>query len=191
MTAGGFSGRTANPVSLLYAHDRVRGLERRLATQHRREKNLMPALARSEVPEPGVAAEPGSVDLARSARRRLEPAVVDVLGFGEIHVEEVVGRRETRRRPTTDVLVETAIEIRSVLEEVHEVRPVGAEAGDVDPFRRGSELAREADAEVRQRIEGRCGHEQDSTAVSTAVVPAQTATTDADGVSRRLAVLVS
>jgi hypothetical protein len=80
------------------------------------------AIARAEVPQAGVAAQPGGADLARVGGRRADPIVVGVARILQVEVEEVIGGGAPGGGPATHMIVEAARQIGAVLEKVDEPR---------------------------------------------------------------------
>src|SRR6185503_5539070 len=97
--------------------------------------HLVPAIARAEVPQPGVAAQPGGADGARGLRGGAQPIVVGVGGILEVEIEEVIGGGAAGGGPAAHVLVEAARQVAAVLEEVQELGMLGGEGGGVDAVR--------------------------------------------------------
>src|SRR6478672_6542294 len=117
----------------------------------------MAAIARAEVPQAGVAAQPGGADGARGVAGGAQPIVVGVGGILEVEIEEVIGGRAAGRGPATDVLVEAARQITAVLEEVQELGMLAGEGDGVDAVRGRARLGGDADAETR-KLSQRCRH---------------------------------
>src|SRR5262245_39992729 len=81
----------------------------------------MTALAQTEVPPARVAAQPRSVDLIRQHFCPREPMMVEVDPLFKVDVEEMIGRRQPRRRPPPNNVIKAAFEVGAVFVEVNEV----------------------------------------------------------------------
>jgi hypothetical protein len=112
------------------------------------------AIARADVPQSCVAAQPRGAEASRERRGLGDPRVVEVVAFLEVRVEEVVRGREAARGPVARRRVDAALEIRADLEEAQQVGPLAAERERIEAGR--AELGRYADAERRQRRDARC-----------------------------------
>jgi hypothetical protein len=121
----------------------------------------VPAVARADVPQSGVAAQPRCTERARERRGRRDPGRLEVFVLLEVQVEEVVGGGATGGDPRARGRVDAAVEVGADLEEAEQIGALAAERERVEAFARRSELGGDAEAQPRQRagspLEGRSG----------------------------------
>src|SRR5262249_10200279 len=125
---------------------------RRLATENRRHKHSVAALAQTEMPPSGVAAKPRSADLGGQLFCLRDPATIEVDALFEIDIEKVIGCGQTRRCPPANAVIEAAIEICTILVEMDERRVMLFHPANVDALGGNVKLARKSDSESRQPL---------------------------------------
>ena len=142
-------GQDAQAGRRFDARDRLGAGVGRVVVEDGRQQHLVAAIARAEVPQPGVAAQPGGADGARGGGGAAQPLVVGVARVLEVEVEKVVGRGAPFGGPAPHVLVEAAGQIAAVLEELHQARVIGDEGAGVDAVHRRARLGRNPHAQTR------------------------------------------
>ena len=118
--------------------------------QYRRQQHAVTAIARADVPQTRVTAEPGRTELARELLRSGDPRGLEVVALFQIEVEEVVRGRHACAHEGERSGIDAALEIDAYFEELHQIGAIAVQRQRIEAVFRRSELGRGPEAETRK-----------------------------------------